>query len=91
MNDTQFIQALQAIVGQDQVITEASDLEPYLIDWRKRYRGTALAAVRPANTHEVAAVVQLCAQEKIALVPQGGNTGMCGGATPNPEGRQIVV
>jgi len=91
MNDTQFIQALQAIVGQDQVITEASDLEPYLIDWRKRYRGTALAAVRPANTHEVAAVVQLCAQEKIALVPQGGNTGMCGGATPNPQGRQIVV
>ncbi len=91
MNDTQFIQALQAIVGQDQVITEASDLEPYLIDWRKRYRGTALAAVRPANTHEVAAVVLLCAQEKIALVPQGGNTGMCGGATPNPEGRQIVV
>jgi FAD/FMN-containing dehydrogenase len=91
MNDTQFIQALQAVVGQDQVITAASDLEPYLIDWRKRYRGTALAAVRPANTGEVAKVVQLCAQEKIAIVPQGGNTGMCGGATPNPEGRQIVI
>ena len=91
MNDTQFIQALQAIVGQDQVITAASDLEPYLIDWRKRYRGTALAAVRPAKTDEVAKVVQLCAQEKIAIVPQGGNTGMCGGATPNPQGRQIVI
>ena len=91
LSDSALINALQTIVGAEQVITNPNDLEPYLIDWRKRYKGQAIAALRPANTQEVSAIVKLCAANQIAIVPQGGNTGMCGGATPNPTGRQVVI
>ena len=66
-------------------------MHPYLTDWRENYLGTALAIVRPATTEEVAAVVKLCAAEKVAIVPQGGNTGLSGGATPQEDGREIVL
>lgn len=89
--DLALIHALQTIIGAEHVITNPSDLEPYLIDWRKRYKGQALAALRPASTQEVSDIVKLCAANQIAIVPQGGNTGMCGGATPNPTGRQVVI
>ncbi len=91
LSDQELIQQFQQIVGADHVITASADLEPYLIDWRKRYRGQAIAAIRPASTEEVSKIVKICAAHHIAMVPQGGNTGMCGGATPNPEGRQIVI
>jgi len=91
LSDSEFISALQKIIGAEQVITHPNDLEPYLIDWRKRYKGQALAALRPANTLEVSEIVKLCSTNHIAIVPQGGNTGMCGGATPNPTGRQVVI
>lgn len=86
-----FIQELTTRVGASHVITQRDDMQPYLIDWRKRYQGNALAVVRPGTTAEVSAVVKLCAAHQVAIVPQGGNTGMCGGATPNAEGRQIVL
>lgn len=91
LTDQELISQLQSIVGAEQVITAPADLEPYLIDWRKRYRGQAIAALRPANTQEVSKIVKLCAANLIAIVPQGGNTGLCGGATPNPTGRQVVI
>ena len=91
VSDQELIQQFQQIVGVDHVITASADLEPYLIDWRKRYRGQAIAAIRPASTEEVSKIVKICAAHQIAIVPQGGNTGMCGGATPSPEGRQIVI
>jgi FAD/FMN-containing dehydrogenase len=91
LSDSALIVALEKIIGAEQVITAPNDLEPYLIDWRKRYKGQAIAALRPANTTEVAEIVKLCAANHIAIVPQGGNTGMCGGATPNPTGRQVVI
>jgi FAD/FMN-containing dehydrogenase len=81
---------LAAIVGARHVIGPDGDLEPYLVDWRGRYRGEALAVVKPATTAEVAAIVRLCAANGIAIVPQGGNTGMCGAATPL-SGRPSVV
>jgi FAD/FMN-containing dehydrogenase len=85
------IDRLAAIVGARHVIGPDGDQEPYLVDWRGRYRGEALAVVKPATTAEVAAVVKLCAAEGIAVVPQGGNTGMCGAATPMGDKPSIVV
>ena len=78
-------------VGPAHVLTAPADLEPYLVDWRERYRGAALAVVRPASTEQVAAVVRLCAEDRVPIVPQGGNTGMCGAATPGTAGDAIVL
>ncbi len=91
LTDQALVLALEKIVGKDQVITTPDDLEPYLVDWRKRYRGQAIAALRPGSTEEVSEIVKLCVANHVAIVPQGGNTGMCGGATPNPNGRQVVI
>ena len=80
-----------AIVGPQGLITDPRDLEPYLADWRGFYRGTAPAVVRPAGTDQVAAVVKICAETGTAIVPQGGNTGMSGAATPPAAGGGIVL
>src|SRR5213595_3571038 len=82
---------LTAAVGEANVLTAPADIEPYLVDWRGRYRGAARAVVRPASTMEVATVVRACGDERVAIVPQGGNTGLCGGATPRGYGGEVVV
>jgi len=82
---------LDAAVGSAQVLTAAIDVAPYVTDWRGRFHGQALAVVRPGSTEEVAAVVRACADLQVPIVPQGGNTGQCGGATPDPEGNAIVL
>src|SRR5258705_13375607 len=87
---TDLIDKLRSIVGERGLVTDAPGKHPYLTDWRDNYLGAALAVVRPATTEEVAAIVKLCAAEKVAVVPQGGNTGMMGGGTPPPTGREIV-
>ncbi|HKS93666.1 MAG TPA: FAD-binding oxidoreductase [Gammaproteobacteria bacterium] len=84
------LDALRTAVGDAQVLTGA-DAQTYAVDWRERYRGTPLAVVRPATTREVAAVVRQCAQARIPVVPQGGNTGLCGGATPDDSGRAVIL
>ncbi|HEX7326847.1 MAG TPA: FAD-binding oxidoreductase [Rhodanobacteraceae bacterium] len=84
------LDALRAIVGAGNVLT-GGDAEPYSIDWRERYRGHALAVVRPGSTDEVAGVMRLCAAADTPLVPQGGNTGLCGGATPDASGSAIIL
>lgn len=88
-----FFNTLAAIVGRDNVLTHAShgDLSAYEHDWRKRVKGKALAVVRPATTAQVAAVVKACADAKVSIVPQGGNTGMVVGSTPDATGTQIVL
>ena len=75
------IAQLGAIAGADHVLTGAA-AAPYCTDWRGRYRGDALAVVLPADAQQVSAVVQLCAARKIAVVPQGGNTSLCGASVP---------
>ena len=85
------IERLSAIVGAQGLITDARDMEPYVVDWRRYYRGSTPAVVRPASTEQVAAVVKLCAETGTGIVPQGGNTGMCGGATPSAAGNEIVL
>ena len=82
---------LAAIAGDANVITAPDDIAPYLTDWRGRYRGAARAVVRPGTADEVAQIVRACADVGIAIVPQGGNTGMCGGATPDAGGAEIVL
>jgi len=89
--DATFVERVARIVGRDQVLTDPADVEPYLVDWRGRYRGAVRAVVRPASTAEVAAVVALCADARVPIVPQGGNTGMVGAATPDDSGREVVV
>lgn len=84
-------QELGAIVGARHVVGPDGDLEPYLVDWRGRYRGTALAVVKPGSTEEVSAVVRLCRERGVAIVPQGGNTGLCGAATPMDPNPSVVL
>ena len=91
MNDSELIAALARVVGAAHVLTEDVDVSPYLVDWRKRYIGTARAVVRPGSTAEVAALVQLCDASATAIVPQGGNTGLVGGGTPDSSGGAIVL
>jgi FAD/FMN-containing dehydrogenase len=86
-----FLERLQAAVGAAHVLTDTPSIAPFLTDWRRRYTGSAQAVVRPATTAEVAAVVTLCAQARTPIVPQGGNTGLVGGATPDASGRAIVL
>ena len=85
------VEQLKATVGQANVLTESVDTAPYLTDWRKRYTGRTQAVVRPATTDEVAAVVRLCVQARAPIVPQGGNTGLVGGGTPDDTGRAILL
>jgi FAD/FMN-containing dehydrogenase len=82
--------ALRAIVGDAHVLTEG-DLTGYELDWRKRERGKSLAVVRPVSTAQVAQVVQACAAAGVSIVPQGGNTGMVVGSTPDASGTQVVL
>jgi len=84
------LDTLRQIVGAPHVLTEG-DLSAWEQDWRKRVHGKALAVVRPANTAEVAAVVKACAQAQASIVPQGGNTGLSVGSTPDASGTQIVL
>ena len=86
-----FVGKLRDIVGDKGLILDDREKHPFLTDWRENYLGKALAIVRPATTEEVSKVVKLCASEKVAIVPQGGNTGMSGGATPQENGREIVL
>jgi D-lactate dehydrogenase (cytochrome) len=86
-----FLARLSEVVGPAHVLTAPDDTRAYATDWRKRYLGKPLAVVRPATTAEVGAVVRLCAETRTAVVPQGGNTGLCGGATPDASGTQVVV
>lgn len=82
---------LSAILGPRGLLTEPADIAPHLSDWRNLYRGASPAVARPASTDEVAAVVRLCAETGTKLVPQGGNTSMVGGATPDESGRHLVL
>ncbi|MGQ2931432.1 MAG: FAD-binding oxidoreductase, partial [Sphingopyxis sp.] len=82
---------LAALLGPKGFATDDDSLAPWLIDWRGKYHGRAAAMLSPATTAEVAAVVRLCAAQDVAIVPQGGNSGMVGGATPDASGAQLLL
>jgi FAD/FMN-containing dehydrogenase len=85
------VAALEAIVGERRVLTDPSLFAGALIEPRGLYKGKALALVRPGSTQEVAAVAACCNAARIGIVPQGGNTGLVGGQTPDGSGDQIIL
>ncbi|MDE2119689.1 MAG: FAD-binding oxidoreductase [Betaproteobacteria bacterium] len=86
-----FVDALLALLGPGHVRTQPADIAGFTRDWRGRYQGRALALAEPGDTAQVAEVVQLCMAHGVALVPQGGNTGLAGGATPDASGEQLLL
>lgn len=91
MNPSDFSQRLVQALGPDTVLTAADDIAPWLSDWRGLYRGHAQAVVRPRRAEDVAQCLALCQQEGVPVVPRGGNTGMCGGATPDQGAANVVL
>jgi FAD/FMN-containing dehydrogenase len=78
-------------LGPKAVITDPSEIEPWVTDWRGRVHGSTPAMLAPASTDEVVEIVRLAAEHRVPLVPQGGNTGMAAGATPPTDGSAILL
>lgn len=85
------IEGFRSILGDKGITIEQDDIAPWLNDWRGHYHGAAAAILSPATTKELAACVRLAAEHGIALVPQGGNTSMVGGATPPADGSALIL
>jgi FAD/FMN-containing dehydrogenase len=88
---TDVIERLAGVVGRPNVLTDTESQAPFLVDWPSKHRGAARAVVRPASTEEVAGTLAICTALNIPVVPQGGNTSLSGGATPDDSGRAIVL
>lgn len=88
--DAQVLADLRAAF-EGRLLTDAADMAPFLVDWRKAYRGSALAVVQPDSTADVASVMAFAHANRISVTPQGGNTGLTGGSQPAPDGRNILL
>lgn len=86
-----FLSEAATLLGPRGLTTDAELMEPWLTDWRGRYRGAARALASPASTQELAELVNLCRKHGVPIVPQGGNSGMSGGATPDSSGAALLV
>ncbi|MBC2670346.1 FAD-binding oxidoreductase [Novosphingobium piscinae] len=86
-----FLAAAADLLGPRGLTTDPDLLSPWLTDWRGRFTGRTLALASPGSTAEVAALVRLCAEHGVPIVPQGGNSGMCGGATPDESGTALLL
>ncbi len=82
---------IKSIVGEKNLLNVDADMLPYVTDWRGRYAGRAALVVKPATTEEVAAIVKLCAGTRTPIVPQGGNTSLCGASVPDESGTAVVL
>lgn len=89
--DQTILDRIRSAVGDAGVITDENDKAPFLRDERGYYTGTTPMIVRPATTEEVASVVSICNETRTPIVPQGGNTGLCGGATPYEHGGEVLM
>ena len=87
----QMIAEAEHRLGAKAVVTEASEIEPWLTDWRGRVHGVSAAILAPKSTADVVEIVKLAAEHRVPLVPQGGNTGMVAGATPPPDGSALLL
>ena len=91
-NDTSdFLAEAGALLGPRGLTRDADLVTPWLTDWRGRFTGKALALASPASTDEVSALVKLCSRHGVPIVPQGGNSGMSGGATPDDSGTALLL
>ncbi len=88
--DPSIVSDLAELLGPGRLLA-GTDVEPFLVDHRQLYHGRCLAVVQPHTAEEVARVLGFCNEHRLGVVPQGGNTGYCGGATPDESGTQIVV
>jgi len=86
-----FVEAAAALLGTKGFTTDPEAIAPWLTDWRQRFTGRALGLASPASTEEVAGLVRLCAVHGVPIVPQGGNSGMSGGATPDETGHAVLL
>jgi len=86
-----FIDACRALIGADHVLVAPGDMAPFLRDWRGRFTGRALAVLRPGSVAEVATLVRACAEARVPIVPQGGNTGLVLGSVPDASGAAVVL
>ena len=91
MVEASVIDRLKAAVGPKGYAQDPRVMAPYLVEWRDRYVGRTPIVLFPANAREVAAVVGICAEAGVAMVPQGGNTGLVGGGVPHETGEEIVI
>jgi FAD/FMN-containing dehydrogenase len=92
MSDSEALRSeLRALIGVESILTADADTAPFLVDLRRLYHGSALAVALPRDVGPVAQIVGWCNQRRVGLVPQGGNTGYCGGATPDETGRQLLL
>jgi FAD/FMN-containing dehydrogenase len=91
MATADFLAAASALLGPRGFTRDPELVGPWLTDWRGRYTGKALGLASPGSTAEVAALVRLCADHGVPIVPQGGNSGMCGGATPDESGHALLL
>ena len=86
-----FLRQAEDLLGPRGFTRDPELMAPWLTDWRQRFSGAALAMASPADTQEVARLVALCAEHRVAIVPQGGNSGMSGGATPDDSGEAVLL
>ena len=86
-----FLTEAAALLGPRGLTRDADLITPWLTDWRGRFTGAALALASPASAAELADLVKLCARHRVPIVPQGGNSGMSGGATPDASGTAMLV
>ena len=85
------IERLKSAVGAGGAIEDPAEMAGFLVDERRLFHGKAPIVLRPASTEEVAKIVSICAEKGIGIVPQGGNTGLCGGSVPDDSGAQVVL
>ena len=91
VNLADLFEQFAAIIGRSRVLTSAEDIEPYQQDWRGRYRGAAVAVLMPGSTQEVSELIKACSAQDIAIVPQGGNTGLTGGAIAGSDRPSVII
>ena len=91
MDQADFLKRAGAILGPGGLVTDQDIIAPWLTDWRGRFTGRTLAMAAPRSAEDLSALVRLCAEHAVAIVPQGGNSGMCGGATPDATGNQLLL
>ncbi|CAN5789460.1 FAD-binding oxidoreductase [soil metagenome] len=87
----EFLENCRKTIGNLHVLTDDVDMKPFVTDWRQRAEGKALAVLQPGSNTEVAALVKLCSYYSVCIVPQGGNTGLVLGSTPDKSGKAVVI
>ncbi len=90
-DEASWLSQARRLIGESRVITDDAEIDAFQRDWRDRYRGQAFAVCWPANTDEVAAIVRLCRDHGVAVVPQGGNTGLTGGAIADSDRPSVLL